>query len=461
MSAVDVPLLLRKAGQRSRRDPGRHGDDWPGTLAGYRGAPARTLVNVPGALRRAGWGLADQVVSSGTNAALSILVARSVGEQEFGAFSVAFIVFSLTVGLSRAVCTSPLGMRFAGAADPEFARAVGSASGGALLLGLVAGAGSLLVGALVGGPAGAALMALALPLPALLVQDAWRFAFFAQSRPARATLNDAVWALGQLVGVSVLLARGVNAVGPFILAWGGAAAIAAVVGIRQTGVLPKPMTAIRWLRDQWKVTRFLLAEFGTLQAFAQVTMLLITAVASVSVVGSLRGAQVVLGPAALLAISLSTIAIPEFSRRRTQLLPREWMRGAVILSAVVTGLGAAWGLLFVLLPAAAGQALLGDTWAGTDTVLVASVVGQAGAAIAIGPATMLYAMNRAAVTMRIHTAQAPLFVVFGVGGVLLAGAPGAAWGMAAAFWVVVPAWWAGVRREARRTSWVAPGHKVP
>ena len=51
--------------------------------------------------------------------------------------------------------------------------------------------------------------------------------------------------------------------------------------------------------------------------------------------------------------------------------------------------------------------------------------------------------------VRIHSLQAPLTVIFGVGGVLVAGAQGAAWGMAAAFWAVVPLWWIQLRREAR------------
>ena len=57
-------------------------------------------------------------------------------------------------------------------------------------------------------------------------------------------------------------------------------------------------------------------------------------------------------------------------------------------------------------------------------------------------------MERVSITVRINAVQAPLVVLFGVGGVLLAGAQGAAWGMAAAFWVLVPVWWLAMRREA-------------
>ncbi len=69
-------------------------------------------VAVSGIARRAGWNLVDQVISSGTNAGLSILIARSVDQTAFGSFAVAFTVFGFLVGVSRAVSTSPLGVRF-------------------------------------------------------------------------------------------------------------------------------------------------------------------------------------------------------------------------------------------------------------------------------------------------------------------------------------------------------------
>ncbi len=406
----------------------------------------------PAWLQRLGWGLTDQVISSATNAALSILIARAVGTLEFGGFSVAFIVFSLFVGLSRSLCSSPLGIRFAAATQPEFRRAAAAATGTSFTLGLVGGLTCLLSGLLIGGVVGQALVALSLPLPALLLQDAWRYAFFAQAHPARAALNDAVWAAVQLIGVYVLLSRGVGSVAPFVLAWGGAAVAAAALGVYQARVVPAPFAAARWIREHVDLTRYLVAEFSTLQACNQATMLIITAIATATAVGSLRGAQVILGPATLLAVSLHSFALPEFSRRRRELTEAGWIRAAMMLSTAVTAIGVSWGLLFFLLPARAGEALLGETWSGTHDVLLASLVGQAGAAIATGPATMLYAMERAAVTMRIHTVQAPLVVVFGVTGVLFAGAQGAAWGLAAAFWVAVPAWFLRLRQEARRAG---------
>jgi len=55
------------------------------------------------------------------------------------------------------------------------------------------------------------------------------------------------------------------------------------------------------------------------------------------------------------------------------------------------------------------------------------------------------------VTFRIHSVLAVLVLTFGVGGVFLGDAEGAAWGFALALWAVVPAWWVLLSREARGT----------
>lgn len=402
-----------------------------------------------GGLRRAGWNLIDQVLSSLTNAVLAFLIARSVTESEFGGFSVAFTVFSVLIGISRAVASSPLSVRFSGAEPEAFRGAAAAGVGTALAIGATGGAGCLLAGAALGGPVGTALLALGVVLPGLLVQDAWRLVFFAEARPRAAVVNDTTWAVLQVGAVLLLVELGVGAVGPLTLAWGLAACAAALLGLRQSGVRPRPTRASSWLRKHLDLTRYLLVEYLTLQGGLQLAMFAIAGLGSLSAVGAIRGAQVLLGPTTILAVGMYTFALPEFSRRRETLSTGGWLRGALALSVFVTGLGALWGGLFVFLPDAVGRELLGETWEGTRSVLVASIVQQAGAAIAIGPATMLYAMDRAKVTLSIHAVLAPLLLAGGTVGVLVGDAEGAVWGFAVAFWSVVPAWWLVVRREAR------------
>ena len=50
--------------------------------------------------RRAGWGVADQALSSLTNFAVGVFVARQLGPTEFGAFSLAFATYLLALNAS-------------------------------------------------------------------------------------------------------------------------------------------------------------------------------------------------------------------------------------------------------------------------------------------------------------------------------------------------------------------------
>ncbi len=67
---------------------------------------------VPPALRRTGWGLGDQMVSSLTNVALTIMVARSVSADEFGTFSLLLATYLVCVTLVRGLTSEPLLVRF-------------------------------------------------------------------------------------------------------------------------------------------------------------------------------------------------------------------------------------------------------------------------------------------------------------------------------------------------------------
>jgi O-antigen/teichoic acid export membrane protein len=70
------------------------------------------------AVRRIGWGVADQAVSSLTNFAVSIYVARTLGAEKFGAFSLAYVTYAFALNASRGLGTDPLMVRFSGTDVP-------------------------------------------------------------------------------------------------------------------------------------------------------------------------------------------------------------------------------------------------------------------------------------------------------------------------------------------------------
>ena len=113
-------------------------------------------------------------------------------------------------------------------------------TGTATVVGLVMGACVLVAAACsCSGTTRLAFLALGLTLPGLLLQDSWRFAFFALGRGGQAFLNDTIWTVVLLPALVLLRLTGHANVFWFVFAWGAAAAVAAVVGPLQARVVPK------------------------------------------------------------------------------------------------------------------------------------------------------------------------------------------------------------------------------
>lgn len=390
---------------------------------------------------RAGYGLADQAFSSLTNFALTVVVARSLDVEAFGAFMLAFSTYIVALNVSRALATEPFAVRFSGASEATWRRAAGQASGTALAAGVVMGSACLVAGALrPDGPLAPALNALGLVLPGLLLQDSWRFVFFAAKRGGAALLNDVSWALVLFPALVVLDAVGQRSVFSSVLAWGGAATVAAVVGALQSRVLPRPLQALVWYRAQRDLALRYLGEHATFSGAQQAALYGIGAVAGLPAVGAVRAARVVLGPLRVLYVGAQLMAIPAaaglWRRDPARLVPR-----CAGLSAALAVAALAIGAALLLLPDSLGTALLGATWDTARDVLAPTGLALAGSGVLAGAFVGLRALGAAGTSLRSRIASSLTTLVAGVAGAALAGAPGAAWGFAVASAVGAAIWW--------------------
>jgi O-antigen/teichoic acid export membrane protein len=410
------------------------------TVAAPPEPPARARRVLGG---RAFWTLADQAVSSLTNAALALLVARSVDGADFGAFSIALFTFGFVVGTGRAMVCDPFVIHYSDDAGPARAdgangvalpagrrQAAREAAGAAAAYGVVTGLVCAAAGLVLEGHAGAALLALGLSLPGLLVQDFWRHAFFAAGRPRAAALNDAVWAVVQFAAVGALLATGHGSVFLLTLAWGGAALVAAVVGGRQAGVLPDPRAALRWFRATRELNVRLGLDHVVNMGAVNLSIYLVGAIAGLIAVGAIRAAQVLLGPLQLLFFGLSAFALPVLSPLAAS--GARLRRPAILLSGGITLVAVAWVGVLLLLPHRVGVALLGDSWDGAWSVLLPIGAVMVAIGWSTGARVGLKALRRADLLVRVTVTHAPFVIVLGVLGAALGGARGAAVGYAAA-----------------------------
>jgi O-antigen/teichoic acid export membrane protein len=391
--------------------------------------------------RRVGWGVADQALSSLTNFTVGVLVARELGPAEFGAFSLAFATYLFALNASRGLATDPLSVRFSDAPAASWRQAAGAATGTAALVGVALGATSVLVGLVLDSAVGRAFLSLGLVLPGLLLQDSWRYVFFAARRGRDAFLNDLAWAaaLGPLLAAVIWSGR--LQVQWFVLAWGGAAAVGGLVGAAQANVLPHLSRVAQWHREHRDLAVRYLSENLTFSAATQLRLYGLGVIAGLVAVGALRGAELLLGPVNLIMMGVgSLMAIPEAAKLANHDLTR--MRRFVIGLAVLLG-GAAllWGLVLGLVPDRLGDQLLGATWQPAVALLVPTTAMIALQGVWSGAWTGLRAMGAARRSLRAQLLGASAFLVGGLAGAAVDGATGAAWGSAAGNLVASWIWW--------------------
>lgn len=406
---------------------------------------------VPGAARRrVTWTIADQALASATNIGTAVVAARSLDRQAFGAFGLAFTLYLLVLGACRALVTEPLLSRCsrmtATELEPKSPQVIGAAAG----VGIVSALLLLVASPLIGGPAGQALWALAVVLPGLLVQDAWRYYFVTAGRPSSAVWNDAVWCITQLVLLAALASAHAFTLVTVIVWWGLSGVAAGLAGCIVARTVPALSSTWRWIGANRDLGARYGADFLTASGAGHGTLLALGAIAGLVALGALRATQVYFGPINVLFGGIYLALVPEGARLAAD--PRRLHRLMTLASAALVAASGTWLVVGLLLPDRAGQTLFGASWDGVRTLLVPVGVGVLGGAVAGGGMAGLRALSAAQATLRARVIGLPVLVAAPLVGAT-AGARGFAFGLAAATWAGAAIWWWQFERALR-----APTH---
>ncbi|WOX14127.1 hypothetical protein [Streptomyces sp. N50] len=395
---------------------------------------------------RLSWGLADQAASSISNFAVGIYVARSLGVTAFGVFSLAWVTYGVVLNVSRGLATDPLVVRFSGVPEAAWRGAVARSTGTALCVGTALGVVCLAAGLGLGGRVGPAFVALAVMLPGLLLQDAWRFSFFAAGDGRKAFVNDIVW--GVALVPAMVVAAHVGSVAAFVLAWGASATVAAGYGCVQSGIRPRTAQARGWLREQRDLGYRYLVENVSLSGASQLRAYGLGAIVGVSSVGAVRGAELLMGPFLAVLMGLSLVTVPEAARvlRRA---PHQLGRFCLFLGGGQAAGALLWGSALLLMPGRLGELALGDVWHSSSHLLVQITLSVAGAGLGTGAAAGLRALGAARRSLKCQLFASACYVGGGLGGAALAGTAGSAWGVAAATISGSAVWWLQLRSALR------------
>lgn len=398
---------------------------------------------------RASWNIADQVLSSLATFAVTIIAARALSAEDFGHFAVALTLYLFLLGVSQALANQVYLMRFPAEADATALQAARAAGGLALVFGVACAVVVAPVAWFVAGPSGLAVATIAAMFPLLFVQEAWRAVLVARGRPRSATGNDALRAGLQIGALVAVVGAGLATPTTLILAWGLAGWVAAAFGVRQVGGLPSVRAGIAFLRRHADISKFLVAEWLMVLGAAQLGLLAVAWLGSPADVGALRGAQTLLGPINVLGLGAFAFLLTELVRRPGLSLPtRRRVAAGVGLTMALVTLG--WAAVLLLLPQAAGTALLGDTWFGTVLILLPMAIYVAGASANTGTLAILRSVGDARSTFVVNSILGPVLLLAVIGGELLGGVTGAAWGFAVATTLTLPLWWLRMEHVLRR-----------
>ncbi len=382
-------------------------------------------------LGRLGWGLSDQALSSLSNFLLGVAVARVLDAREFGAFGLAFATYLIGLGATRAIVSEPLTVSYSAASPPEWKRATHQATGAALAIGVLAGVLCVLVGSFASPTIRDGFVPLGVSMPGLLLQDVWRYSFFARARGRSAFLNDLIWTLLLFPTLITLVLLNHVTVVWLVAGWGGTASIAALAGAYQARLIPQPLAAMRWWRGHRKLAAPYLGEFIARNGSHQVTLYFAAAIVGLAAAGALRAGQIVFGPLNVVMTGVALFATPE-GVRAAKSSPDKLLHLTALVSVGLALVGAICGFAAFLLPDAVGKEMLGASWEGAQPVIVPLAIGMCGRGIETGAYVGLRSLAASKRSYRTGVAVALLTVAGGTAGAILGGSIGAASGLAIA-----------------------------
>ena len=364
-----------------------------GRSPGQEGSTARSVVAAAPGGRRAFVTLADQGFSSISNFAVGVAVARVAGASGLGGFSLAYSGWLVLAAVHRSLITDPMAIE----GDVRSTTARDEIKRGFAAEVLLGVSGTVLFVAV-----GTALMALhqetfaigilALGpwLPALVVQDYWRWVGYMSRRPGLSLTNDTVFNCAQGAAFAFIFVDHVHSVALLIACWGLGGAAGGLWGLRQYRVLPSLAGGLQLLRSRWSFSKWLAGVSITNWGAAQAYVVLAGGILGPVGLGGLRAVQTLAtGPSMVLIQAGGSVGLPEASRSYDD---KGW-RGLTRVARVVAGAGIVSAAGCCAAVVAWGKPLLrviyGPTFAHLKLAAILIGIGNVVTAFGIGPILVL------------------------------------------------------------------------
>ena len=408
-------------------------------------------------LTRSAWTFLGQVLSSGSNFVVGLVILAGATAPEYAAFSVVLTSYLLITQLNRSAISMPVLMLYSARDDPAVvSRHSGPAAAAAILVGIL-GSVALSLTALGFSTGRGQFLVLTVCLPLLQYQDLVRHVAFASAKPQLAAASDMLWLTLQAVGSLVVV--GVDHASPTLLlaAWAvGGAASGIVFGIR-LGVAPRFSGCRAWLATQGALCRRLFIEFLLNSGSFYALCYGLAVIAGTDQLGRLRAAQSLIGPVSVLLLGANALSVPESVRVRAQF--EKLRRLALLLSISLVVAATVGGLMVYLLLPTLGPALFPRTWEAARPVLPMLTLYAGAVGATTGVVAALRAQGKVGWIVRARAWSGFLALAVGLPASALRGANGALSGLALSEIVLAVAAWKRIRPEPRDGR--APSHDAP
>jgi O-antigen/teichoic acid export membrane protein len=277
------------------------------------------------------WALADQVLISGSNFVTMVLAARGLHPEAFGAFTLVYSALLFANVLQSTLITQPhnvIGAARTGADYVRYTTSTAIVQLGMTLLCVLAAAGIAGSAIFLKSPATSLLVALVPVILTWQLQEFVRRVLYTEARFAAAFINDMVSYGMQMILIAALLWRdglltggGVEATdamgdAPKIMyclaITSGAAAVLGIWQLRKSlgRQIDRAAFGENWRFGRWLAGAEILQWCSSLNVYLYIAAALFGTAAS----GELKAAQVLFGPARVLAFQLTNILPMKFSR---------------------------------------------------------------------------------------------------------------------------------------------------
>jgi O-antigen/teichoic acid export membrane protein len=302
------------------------------------------------ALRDPALSFGDQALSSACNFLTTILLARALGLEAFGLYTMVWLALYFAMSLQLGLVVSPMmsiGTKERGPQAEAYYTVVFLHQAGFVVIATIAIFAVLMLATGAESALAAAALPGAMAAASYLTQDFLRRYLFARRRPAGILLIDAINQLLKLGTLAILWRVGTLDVSTALWAVAGAATVSTIWGLSMSGPLLWQRQILTSVTGrQWRSARWLVLT-GSVQWVLGYSGLLVTAgLFGPKVLGALRAAQSLLAVLNVVREALENIVPPlagkALAEAGTQGLHR--MLGRAMLFAGLTGAAVVLGL---------------------------------------------------------------------------------------------------------------------